>query len=125
MTQIIIQTKTVTQQINEIQSTILVNLDKMFQDELTKYATKLSVLMANIGQEVAERESKYRQEFAKIAKDTPTLSAAKVEILALATEEHLSWKKAKAVELSVLETIKALKSRSNALMNEYKVVNNY
>ena len=124
MIQVVVK-QTVTSQVNEIQTKILTSLDSMFQDELTKYATKLSVLLSNIGQEVAERESIYRQIFCQTVKDSPELSATKVEILSKATEEYLHWQKAKAVELSVLETIKALKSRSNALIKEYPTVNNY
>ena len=125
MLQVVLQKKTVTDQVNDIQTKILNNLTKMFQGELTELATKLSVLLSNVGQEVAERESKYRQVFCQTVKDSPELSATKVEILSKATEEYLRWQKAKAVELSVLETIKALKSRSNALIKEYPTVNNY
>jgi len=120
-----IKPKEPTQIISEIQEKVLYHIKDMFQDELTRYTSILSVLVGNIGAEVAEKESAYRKLFCKTAKDSPNLSAAKVEILSKASDEYLEWNKAKAVEISVLETIKALKNRAISLNSERGITNNY
>jgi hypothetical protein len=105
-------------------SAINENKDKLDAFWLSEKLVNLSVLYGNLTSHIADMESGYHKLLQLTLDSNPDIKFNRAESICKASEEYLRYRKALALEKSVIETIRSIK-KFIKLREEDQKISNY
>ena len=110
--------------ITEKQKKLLKDSDCLYPDELSRIGMELAVLLSSLGVVEASREITCNMVMKLIMDNDPKMTKSKAEVMMKCQEEYESFRKVRAVRISLEEIIKMIKIRIRALQNEEQITKN-
>jgi len=92
---------------------------------LSEKLVNLSVLYGNLTSHIADMESNYYKLLQKTLEEKPDIKFNRAESICKASKEYLKYRKALALEKSVIETIRSIKKFIKLREEDQKQTNNY
>ena len=116
--------KSISEQISDKQNYLLNKSDCLYPDELSRIGMDLAVLLSSVGAEEASREITCNMVMKLLMDNDSKMTKSKAEVMMKCQEEYESFRKVRAVRISLEEIIKMIKIRIRALQNEEQITKN-
>ena len=112
------ETKTLREIIRERLDNIWHRIKSMGPDEVSKELVELSALIGTLGEKIVDFDQALANKQLEIWQEDEEVMAKEVEVKSRVTKEYENFQKARVLEKSMTETIRALKYRLRVLESE-------